>query len=68
MITMDVRLPILGKAAEIHKRDKQSILNKGYLLNQNAQKYTSQRNRVAGASGADIPTAAVQGKDALNTS
>ena len=46
LITMDVRLPVFGKALTLANRDKKSILNQGYLLTQNAQKYTSQRNRV----------------------
>lgn len=43
LITMDVRLPVFGKALILKGRDKKSILNKGHLLNQDAQKYTSQR-------------------------
>ena len=43
---MDVRLPVFGKAVNLAPRDKKSILNQGYLFTQNAQKYTSQRNRV----------------------
>ena len=49
LITMDVRLPVFGKALSIEKRDMKSILRDraGYLLKRDAQKYTtSQRNRV----------------------
>jgi hypothetical protein len=47
LITMDVRLPVFGKALNIDKRDMKSILRDkaGYLLKRDAQKYTSQRNR-----------------------
>ena len=48
LITMDVRLPVFGKALTIEKRDMKSILRDkaGYLLKRDEQKYTSQRNRV----------------------
>jgi len=36
LITMDVRLPVFGKAVILKNRDKKSILNKGHLLNQDA--------------------------------
>jgi len=57
LITMDVRLPVFGKAVALaeRKRDKKSILTKGYLFTQNPQKYTSQRSRVApGVQVADL--------------
>ena len=41
LITMDVRLPVFGKAMSLAQRDNKSILNRGYLLTQNPQKYTS---------------------------
>ncbi len=34
LVTMDVRLPVFGKAAPLNPRDKKSILAKGYLLTQ----------------------------------
>jgi hypothetical protein len=48
LITMDVRLPVFGKALTIEKRNMKSILRDkaGYLLKRDEQKYTSQRNRV----------------------
>jgi hypothetical protein len=48
LITMDVRLPVFGKALTIEKRDMKRILGDkaSYLLKRDEQKYSSKRNRV----------------------